>query len=59
MILTHMYCRIFFTLNSKGVAYTNFISDLLSVVLAVYTELIRFFEMVCLIKVAVRQYRPL
>ena len=35
--------------SSKGVAYANFISDLLSVVFAEYTELIRLFEMECLI----------
>ena len=40
-------------------AYANFISDLLSVVFAEYTELIRLLEMECLIYVAVRQYRLL
>ena len=40
-------------------AYANFISDLISVVFAEHTELIRLFEMECLIQVAVRQCRPL
>ena len=35
--------------SSEGVAYANFISDLLSEVFVVYTELIRLFEMECLI----------
>ena len=35
--------------SSKGVAYANFISELLSVVFAEYTELIWLFEMECLI----------
>ena len=40
-----VYCRIFLPLKFKGVAYAYFISDLLSVVFAEYTELIRLFEM--------------
>ena len=40
-------------------AYANLISDLISVVFAEYTELIRLFEMECLVQVAVRQCRPL
>ena len=35
----------FWPCSSKGVAYANFISDLLSVVFAEYTQLICFFEM--------------
>ena len=33
------YCCIFWPWSSKGVAYANFISDLLSVVFAEYMEL--------------------
>ena len=43
------YCRIFWPWSSKGVIYANFISDLLSVVFAQYTEQSRLFEMECLI----------
>ena len=39
----------FWPWSSKGVAYTNFISDLLSVVFAEYMELIMLFEMECLL----------
>ena len=39
-------------------AYANFISDLLSVVFAEYTQLICFFEMDDLIKVTVQYDRP-
>ena len=35
----------FWPCSSKGVAYANFISDLLTVVFAEYTQLIFFFEM--------------
>ena len=45
-------------LSTRG-TNLNFISDLLSVVFAEYTELIRLFEKVCLIKVALRQCCPL
>ena len=39
----------FFTLKFTGRANANFMSNLLSVVFAVYTELIMIFEMECLI----------
>ena len=45
-----LYCLIFFfSGSSRGVAYANFIFDLLSVVFSEHTELIRLFEMECLI----------
>ena len=52
----------FWRWSSKGVAYANFISDLLSVVYASFCriyELIRLYEMECPMWVALGQYRPL
>ena len=46
---THFIVAFFWPWSSKGVAYANFISDLLSVVFPEYTELIRLLEMECLI----------
>ena len=60
--LSIIYCRIFWPWSSKGVAYANFISDLLSVVFASFRriyELIRLFEMKSRMWVAIGQYRPL